>query len=178
MNLKMILTSENVSNEILNNLDYLLTIIPEIKPMIGFNQKHPHHNLDVFMHTLEALKNSKNDYIIRLALLFHDIGKIGVPDAISQKNGKLDDDEYSQIKQHPNIGVHILSHAKIFKNIINEVCYLVKYHDTPITKEDVEKNYNLQLKRYEVQRCDTLAHNPLMNSKRISYLIKTKKLFK
>ena len=31
MNLKMILTSENVSNEILNNLDYLLTIIPEIK---------------------------------------------------------------------------------------------------------------------------------------------------
>lgn len=75
MNLKMILTSENVSNEILNNLNYLLTIIPEIKPMIGFNQKHPHHNLDVFMHTLEALKNSKNDYIIRLALLFHDIGK-------------------------------------------------------------------------------------------------------
>ena len=42
MNLKMILTSENVSNEILNNLDYLLTIIPEIKPMIGFDQKHPH----------------------------------------------------------------------------------------------------------------------------------------
>lgn len=59
MNLKMILTSENVSNEILNNLDYLLTIIPEIKPMIGFNQKHPHHNLDVFIHTLKALENSK-----------------------------------------------------------------------------------------------------------------------
>ena len=31
---------------------------------------------------------------------------------------KLDDDEYSQIKQHPNIGVHILSHAKIFQNIL------------------------------------------------------------
>ena len=44
--------------------------------------------------------------------------KIGVPDAILQKNGKLDDDEYSQIKQHPNIGVHILSHAKIFQNIL------------------------------------------------------------
>lgn len=35
-----------------------------------------------------------------------------------KKNGKLDDDEYSQIKQHPNIGVHILSHAKIFQNIL------------------------------------------------------------
>ena len=55
---------------------------------------------------------------LKIGGLFHDIGKIGVPDAILQKNGKLDDDEYSQIKQHPNIGVHILSHAKIFQNIL------------------------------------------------------------
>ena len=50
--------------------------------------------------------------------LFHDIGKIGVPDSILQKEAKLTDDEYSQIKQHPNIGVHILSNASIFKDII------------------------------------------------------------
>lgn len=55
---------------------------------------------------------------LRVGGLFHDIGKIGVPDAILQKNGRLDDDEYSQIKQHPNIGIHILSHAKIFQNIL------------------------------------------------------------
>ena len=55
---------------------------------------------------------------LRVCGLFHDIGKIGVPDAILQKNGRLDDDEYSQIKQHPNIGIHILSHAKIFQNIL------------------------------------------------------------
>ena len=55
---------------------------------------------------------------LRLGGLFHDIGKIGVPDSILQKDAKLTDDEYSQIKQHPNIGVHILSHAKIFKNIL------------------------------------------------------------
>lgn len=55
---------------------------------------------------------------LRVGGLFHDIGKIGVPDAIIQKEGKLDDNEYSQIKQHPNIGVHILSHAKIFQNIL------------------------------------------------------------
>lgn len=55
---------------------------------------------------------------LRLGGLFHDIGKIGVPDSILQKEAKLTDDEYSQIKQHPNIGVHILSHAKIFKDIL------------------------------------------------------------
>ena len=55
---------------------------------------------------------------LRIGGLFHDIGKIGVPDAILQKDAKLTDDEYSQIKQHPNIGIHILSHAKIFQNIL------------------------------------------------------------
>ncbi len=55
---------------------------------------------------------------LELGGLFHDIGKIGVPDSILQKDSKLTDDEYSQIKQHPNIGVHILSHATIFKDIL------------------------------------------------------------
>ena len=50
--------------------------------------------------------------------LFHDIGKIGIPDAILRKESKLTDDEYSEIKNHPTIGAHILSSAKIFENII------------------------------------------------------------
>lgn len=55
---------------------------------------------------------------LKIGGLFHDIGKIGVPDSILQKADKLTDDEYSQIKQHPNIGVHILSNATIFKDIL------------------------------------------------------------
>ena len=62
--------------------------------------------------------------ILQLGGLFHDIGKIGVPDVILQKDSKLTDDEYSQIKQHPNIGVHILSNASIF----NEILPIVEHH--------------------------------------------------
>jgi putative nucleotidyltransferase with HDIG domain len=50
--------------------------------------------------------------------LFHDIGKIGVPDSILLKESKLTDDEYSEIKNHPSVGKHILSNATIFKEII------------------------------------------------------------
>lgn len=50
--------------------------------------------------------------------LFHDIGKIGVPDSILLKEAKLTDDEYSEIKNHPLIGKHILSNATIFKDVI------------------------------------------------------------
>lgn len=62
--------------------------------------------------------------LIRDGGLFHDIGKIGIPDAILQKAGKLTDDEYHDIKNHPSIGEHILQPAKIFDNIIP----MVKYH--------------------------------------------------
>ena len=50
--------------------------------------------------------------------LFHDIGKIGVPDSILLKNAKLTDEEYSEIKNHPSIGKHILSNASLFENLI------------------------------------------------------------
>ena len=61
---------------------------------------------------------------LRIGGLFHDIGKIGIPDSILLKPSKLSDDEYSQIKNHPAIGAHILGSADIFKDIIP----IVKHH--------------------------------------------------
>ena len=62
--------------------------------------------------------------VLKIGGLFHDIGKIGVPDSILLKPTKLTDDEYSQIKNHPSIGEHILSNTTIFKDIIP----IVKHH--------------------------------------------------
>ena len=61
---------------------------------------------------------------LKLGGLFHDVGKIGVPDSILLKTDKLTDDEYSEIKNHPAIGAHILSNATMFKDIIP----IVKHH--------------------------------------------------
>ncbi len=41
--------------------------------------------------------------------LLHDVGKIGVPDTVINKPGKLTDDEYAMIKSHPAIGAEILT---------------------------------------------------------------------
>ena len=62
--------------------------------------------------------------LLRIGGLFHDIGKIGIPDSILQKQAKLTDEEYSEIKNHPSIGVHILGSAKLFKDILP----IVKHH--------------------------------------------------
>ena len=63
-------------------------------------------------------------HTLKIGGLFHDIGKIGIPDSILLKPSKLTPTEYSEIKNHPAIGVHILSNAVIFKDIIP----IVKHH--------------------------------------------------
>ena len=46
--------------------------------------------------------------VLRLGALLHDIGKIGVPDRVLQKNGPLTQEEFELIKLHPTLGAHIL----------------------------------------------------------------------
>ena len=44
--------------------------------------------------------------------LLHDVGKIGVPDEVINKPGRLTDEEFSKIKKHPGIGGKILSNIQ------------------------------------------------------------------
>jgi HD-GYP domain-containing protein (c-di-GMP phosphodiesterase class II) len=51
---------------------------------------------------------------LRIGALLHDIGKIGVPDNILQKAGKLNNEEFGILRQHPTIGRRILEGVKGF----------------------------------------------------------------
>ena len=68
--------------------------------------------------------DEKTLHTLKIGGLFHDIGKIGIPDSILLKESKLNDEEYSQIKNHPTIGVHMLGDAKIF----TEILPIIKHH--------------------------------------------------
>jgi len=52
--------------------------------------------------------DEKRLQIARMGALLHDIGKIGVPDAILRKPGRLEEDEYALMKKHAEIGAQIL----------------------------------------------------------------------
>ena len=75
--------------------------------------------------------SDKDIHTLKIGGLFHDIGKIGVPDSILLKSSKLSDDEYSQIKNHPSIGAHILGDVPMFQD--THLLYLqtgARYQDT------------------------------------------------
>ena len=60
---------------------------------------------------------------IYIAGLLHDIGKIGISEAVLCKNGKLTDDEMEYIKKHPSIGAAILSQIKQMRNLVPAVLH-------------------------------------------------------
>ncbi len=60
---------------------------------------------------------------IYMASLLHDVGKIGVPEAVLQKAGRLTAEEFEQMKRHPQIGARILQDVKQIRKIIPGVLY-------------------------------------------------------
>lgn len=55
---------------------------------------------------------------VRLAGIVHDVGKIGVPEAVLCKTGRLTDEEFDLIRQHPEIGFQILRDIPQFEDLL------------------------------------------------------------
>ena len=139
----------------------LAAVLPEIQPSMGFLQRNPFHNRDVWQHTLEALGKSRPDPIVRWALLLHDLGK---PDCFT-----LDDRGIGHFYGHPQrsmeLAKQILDRFHGDKKTRDTICLLVRDHDreAPATIKNARRwiarygrdNVRLLL---EVKRCDCLAH--------------------
>jgi tRNA nucleotidyltransferase (CCA-adding enzyme) len=59
----------------LQESNLLKYIIPELNESVGFDQRNPHHDKNVFDHIMAVLDNSAESLAVRLGALFHDIGK-------------------------------------------------------------------------------------------------------
>jgi HD-GYP domain-containing protein (c-di-GMP phosphodiesterase class II) len=66
---------------------------------------------------------------VEYAALLHDIGKIGIDEAILLKPGKLTPEEYEQMKKHPIIGHQILSPVKYLGPVAQMVLYHQEWYD-------------------------------------------------
>lgn len=69
------------------------------------------------------LRNEINPVSLEYAALMHDVGKLGVPEAILNKPAKLDEEEWKIMRRHPRIGVDILKPLRTFSNISDWIEY-------------------------------------------------------
>lgn len=162
--LENILMSDKPRESIINNFDVLMEIIPELRNMVGFDHKHPHHHLDVWNHTLLAVSLSDADYVTRISLLLHDIGK---PFCFQEGDVR-------HFKGHADFSClmsrEILERLGYDDDFTYGVSELIRLHDTPISDEQIVCDRDFCSKLFEIQYCDALAHNPEKLEKRILYL--------
>ncbi|MBF0377735.1 MAG: HD-GYP domain-containing protein [Desulfamplus sp.] len=70
--------------------------------------------------------DSEDVNIVHIAGHLHDIGKIGVPDSILNKQGRLNNDEWNAIRRHPQIGAAILYPVQAIES--SGICEIVLHH--------------------------------------------------
>ena len=111
--------------------DILGQVIPELLPMVGFDQHSRHHCYDVYTHTAVAVDHVPPRLGLRLAMLLHDIGK---PDTFS-----LGEDGqghfYGHHRRSVELAEEILRRLRAPKKLREEVVTLVRYHDAPIEED-------------------------------------------
>ena len=101
-----------------NLIEFAKILLNTISAKDNYTKDHSQNVSKLCVMFANYLNLSENDIEnLRIAALFHDIGKIGIPDNILQKEGKLTDTEYETIKLHPVIGANIFSSTDIFKHI-------------------------------------------------------------
>lgn len=159
------LTVNNVSVSIGENIEELIALIPEIKNMIGFDHRHPHHHLDVWNHTLEVLKNlDTQDLELNMAALLHDVGK----------PFSYQDEEVRHFHGHPEVSCkmaqQILTRLGYDEEFTKRVTYLVGTHDTIIEPSNLDNSSEMIQKRLQLQYADAKAHHPDKIEKRIKFL--------
>jgi diguanylate cyclase (GGDEF)-like protein len=108
------------------------TVLQTVSTMAAFHnqdtQAHANHVVRLAEATMRALGRSEDEVaLLRLAAQVHDIGKIGIPDAILQKPGPLTQDEWSVMRRHPQIGQQILTQTRGQFGLVSHI--VVAHHE-------------------------------------------------
>lgn len=161
--LSRLICGQNAFSVLRDYRDVIAVVLPDIAPMFDFEQHNPHHQYDVYLHTLHALAATPPEPILRWAALLHDSGK--------PARFTMDEQGVGHFKGHAEVSVEITERALAALRLDNEtirtVSELVRYHDRPIApakaavKRVLSRLGETGLRRLiALKRADNTAHAP------------------
>lgn len=145
--------------------------LPELDLAMETAQETKHHMYTVGEHILHTLQNIRSDKVLRLTMLFHDMGKPALK--------TMDEDGTAHFKGHAykseEIAKTVLRRLKFDNDTIRKVTKLVCYHDyrMPVTPKHVRRAMNrigedLFPLYLEVRRADVLAQSVYMREEKLA----------
>jgi len=155
-------------------------MLPEFDTMMDCSQNTPHHCYTVGEHTIVGLGNIRNDKVLRLTMLLHDISK---PECKT-----VDESGGEHFKGHPLAGekktVQILKRLKFDNDTIKKVSKLVRYHDDKpeldirsVRRAIVRVGEEYYPEIFEVFIADRLAQSEYKRAEKLQYVEDYKKLY-
>lgn len=155
-------------------------ILPEFDLCMETPQNNPHHCYSVGEHILHAMQETPPDKILRLSMLFHDIGK---PQTLT-----VDDEGITHNKGHAELGEEmtrqILRRLKFDNDTISKVSKLVRYHDQEVglTPSGVRKALNrmgedIFVMLFAVQEADIRAQSDYRREEKLQKLTYKKEIY-
>ncbi|MCP5102605.1 MAG: response regulator [bacterium] len=126
---------------------YIFTLRALVTALDTRDEETQGHSMRVVQYTLklaELMKwgNPEQLKILEYGSLLHDIGKIGIPDAILKKPGKLTNEEWDVMKTHPEVGYKILHRIEF----LEEASQVVLHHHERFEGS----GYPAGLKKYDI----------------------------
>ena len=155
-------------------------ILPEFDLCMETPQRHKHHCYDVGEHILHSMLGVEADKVLRLGMLFHDIGK---PQTLT-----IDPDGTTHNKRHPFEGEKItrkvMRRLKFDNDTTDKVTKLVLYHDYDIapTEAGVRRAVNrigedIFPMIFTVRRADIAAQSDYMRAEKLAKVDRIEKLY-
>ncbi len=143
--------------------DVFSVILPEITPMIGLQQQNPYHFLTVYEHTVETIAAIPPERVLRLTMLFHDMGK---PSCYTR-----DDNGIDHFTGHAAVSAAIAEQAMTRlcydRKTIDAVKLQILHHDDdpPITDHAIKRMLNRlgidgMYAHIDVQKADVMGQHP------------------
>ena len=155
-------------------------ILPEWDAMAGVEQNTPHHRYDVAEHTIRAMKYVKRDKILRLTMLFHDMGKPSTK--TTDENGRDHFKGHALVSEE--IARKVLRRLKFDNETVKTVTRLVCYHDyrmeaTPKNVRRAMNRIGVELFPYylAVRMADAKAQSPYRRREKIENIVAVRKLY-
>ncbi len=120
----MIKLIETVKERSIDVAEVIIGAVDARDPNLNGHSRHVQNlTMKLYSYLPPHLKKELDPVNLEYAALMHDVGKLGIPESILNKPGKLTEEEWTTMRMHPKIGTEILHPLHSFERIMPWILY-------------------------------------------------------